>query len=62
MRNRGHWIAIMCAAALTLGYCSGPLGDWRMRRIKTAPAGAAGTSGTGWLGRPGATGIDVTAG
>ena len=34
MRNRGHWIAILCAAALTLGYCSGPLGDWRMRRIE----------------------------
>lgn len=24
----------MCAAALTLGFCSGPLGDWRMRRIE----------------------------
>lgn len=33
MRNKGHWIAIMCAAALTLGYCSGPLGDWRSRHV-----------------------------
>jgi hypothetical protein len=33
MRNRGHWIAIMCAAALTLGFCSGPLGDWRSRHV-----------------------------
>jgi len=24
----------MFAAALTLGFCSGPLGDWRMRRIE----------------------------
>ena len=24
----------MCAAALTLGFCSGPLGDWHMRRIE----------------------------
>lgn len=24
----------MCAAALSLGFCSGPLGDWRMRRIE----------------------------
>ena len=23
----------MCAAALTLGYCSGPLGDWRSRHV-----------------------------
>lgn len=33
MRNRSNWVAIMCAAALTLGTCSGPLGDRHARRV-----------------------------
>jgi hypothetical protein len=34
MRNKALWIAIMGAAILTFGTCSGPIGDRHLRRVE----------------------------